>query len=41
MLVRMSIQYAQPIGPNMRFHIIKNSQWEAEYQLMKTSMPYP
>ena len=24
------IQYAQPIGPNIRFHIMKNSQWLAE-----------
>ncbi len=38
-LVRIRIHYAQPIGPNIRFHIMKNSQWLAEYHAMKTSMP--
>ena len=37
-VVRIRIHYAQPIGPNIRFHIMKNSQWLAEYQLMKTYM---
>ena len=37
----ISTQYDQPMGPNMRFHIMKASQCEAEYQAMKTSMPYP
>ena len=32
MLQVIRIQYDQPIGPNMRFHIMKNSQWLAEYQ---------
>ena len=35
----ISTQYDQPIGPNIRFHIMKASQCEAEYQAMKTSMP--
>ena len=37
----ISTQYDQPIGPNMRFHIMKASQCEAEYHAMKTSIPYP
>src|ERR1017187_6571586 len=36
-----STQYAQPMGPNMRFHIMKDSQCDAEYQAMKISIPYP
>ncbi len=32
-------QYDQPIGPNMRFHIMKYSQCDAEYHAMNTSMP--
>src|ERR671911_302760 len=40
-LIEMSVQYDQPYGPNMRFHIMKRSCGLALYHAKNASIAYP